>query len=171
MTITIKLMTDEQVLALIPAMIDAGRSPYACAREIGIGLKRLRRLASSEQMEALLANKEVQLKKSRAPLPRKKGLENQEGLRAAVDDAIKRGLNISATFQELEITHYTLMKNITQEQEQALRANRKATTRPKDVFDEDDLKPTSNSEVSKKPSTQAVMREIIATHPQLGGRL
>ena len=175
---TLKLMTDEQIKAQIPVMIEAGRSPYGAAHEIGIGLKRLRRLATPEQMTALLINKDKLKHKGRAPLPRKKGLETQEGLRAAVDDAIERGLGINATFQELEITHYTLMKNITQEQEQALRANRQAKLRPRDVFDEDEQLKVSPvvkqhafiAKPANKPTAQAIMREIIATHPRLATR-
>ena len=170
-----KLISDKQVRKQLPAMIDAGRSPYGAAKAIGIGLLRLRRLATPSEMKALLANKEAHAFKGRKPLPRRKGLETQEGLRAAVDDAIERGLGINATFQELEITHYTLMRNITQEQEQALRANRQAKQRPRDVFDEEEPKPAPKAviqkEVVRKPNVRAIMREIIATHPQLGGRL
>lgn len=161
---TIKLMTDEQVTAQIPAMIDAGRSPYGAAHEIGIGLKRLRRLATPEQMTALLINKDKLKHKGRTPLPRKEGLETPEGLRAAIDDAIERGLGINATFTELNITHYTLMQNITAEQEQALRNNRKT----KDSQEEEQ---TYGIRISRGQSAaQAAMRAIIADRPSLGGK-
>lgn len=167
---TTKCITDMQVKKKLPSLIDAGYSPHGAATAVGIGLKRLRRLATPKQTEALLANKEILSHKGRKPLPRKEGLETQEGLRAAVDDAIQRGLGINATFLELEITHYMLMKNITPEQEQALRANRQARQRPKDVFDEEDIDVTTQQlkrEVIKKPCARNVMRDIIATHPQL----
>lgn len=172
-------LTDKQVKAKIPAMIAAGRSPYGTAKAIGIGLPRLRRVATPSQLKALLANKEAHSFKGRKPLPRKPGLETKEGLRAAVDDAIERGLGISATFAELEITHYTLMRNITAEQEQALRANRHSKQRPRDMFDDEESPKVSPvvkqqafiTKPASKPTAQAIMREIIATHPRLGGRL
>ncbi len=164
---TIKLITDEQVTAQIPAMIDAGRSPYGAAHEIGIGLKRLRRLATPEQMTALLINKDKLKHKGRTPLPRKEGLETPEGLRAAVDDAIERGLTITQTFHELGVSHYMLMKNLSPEQENALRWNRHCKKQFKDKDDEEER---GMQNITDTNSAQAVMREIIATHPQLARR-
>lgn len=159
-------LTDKQIKDQVPTMIEKGCGPWLASKHIGTSLKRLKKLATKEQLILMEHNKQLNIHKGRDCLPRLPGLETQAGIQAAVDEAIAEGLTITQTFNKLSVSHYILMKNITDAQELALRKNRAAKL--KHTYDVEDPKKSTIKDVPQDAG--AIMRQIIETHPHLSNR-
>ncbi|WP_067096063.1 hypothetical protein [Marinomonas atlantica] len=152
--------TNEELAAKLPAIIEAGTSAFKAAIQLGIGIERLRKIASPEQLIAFQKNAEKNLH-GRGKLAHL----TEEQINQRINEAIKDGLGINQTLDFMGITNRKLHTLASDEQIEQLKENGAA----RKVRTDGETKAREGLNIIKDPAiAKAKMQHIIATHPAIG---
>lgn len=149
--------TNEELAAELPALIEKGIGLYCASRELCVGMPRLRKLASKEQIDALKKNGEAGRIKS--------NVESESRIKSALAVAVEQGYSLNKARIYSGTTCTRFYELATPEQIEAFKQNSAKLNKRKG----DTSAPREGMIViTDQAIARALMQDIIATHPAIG---